>query len=78
MRSRSSLSSISPKSRHAPSSRPSQVSPVPGTSKMAGVYTARIPASSSPRATASGWRYCSVVVVMPLPSNSAAPSIIPQ
>ena len=52
--------------------------PEPGTSKMPGVYTARMPESTSASTTAPGCRYCSQVVVVPLHKSSAAPSTMPQ
>ena len=52
--------------------------PASGTSKMAGVYTARMPAWRMASTTAAGCRYCSQVVVTPLQRSSAAPSAMPQ
>ncbi len=78
--SRSSFPAVASATAQAPANSASQLfpGPPPGTSKMAGVYWARIPASSTASTTPSGCRYCSHVVVTPLPSSSAAPSSMPQ
>ena len=75
--SRPSMASNRP---HASSNMRSHVSPFPelDTSKMPGVYMARMPESTIASTTGPGWRYCSQVVVVPLHKSSAAPSTMPQ